>query len=63
MDLYNNQKGIDFYLSYKKKNKHAALEIHKTEKEALNQLRTRKLKVIKSRFKKIPRGYYSEEMH
>lgn len=60
MDEYNNKQGISFFLDYKKSASKEILELDKIEAEALNRLKKKKLKVLKSRFKQIPEGYYSK---
>lgn len=60
MDLYNNEQGLLYFKEYKKKSKGRPLELDKIEGEALNRLRAKKLKILVSRFEKIPGGYYSK---
>lgn len=55
MDLYNNDQGISYFI----KNKNKKIELIDIEREALDRLRKKKLKVIRPQFKKIPGGYYS----
>ncbi len=57
MDIFNNDQGLTFFTSLKKKD---SLDIRDIEKEALLRLRNKRLKVLKSRFKIIPGGYYSK---
>lgn len=58
MDLFNNAQGIEFFIKNKKLGE--KIELKDVEKEALSRLRQRKLKIIDSKFKKIPGGYYSK---
>ena len=58
MDLANNSTGLEFFSKSKKAN--VRLDLNEIEKEALNQLRDKKLKVLESKYKQIPGGYYSK---
>ncbi|MEM7645453.1 MAG: hypothetical protein AAF203_00975 [Pseudomonadota bacterium] len=58
MDMQNNKSGIEFALG-SKKNKDK-FDLAKIEKEALERLRRKKLKVIKPQLAEIPGGYYSK---
>ncbi|MCB0390383.1 MAG: hypothetical protein KDD58_03780 [Bdellovibrionales bacterium] len=57
MDLFNNKKGIDFFKKSIESNN--PLELSDIEKEGLNKLRNKQLRVNKPRLKSIPGGYYS----
>lgn len=58
MDASNNQSGLDFFLKSKKEK--LSMELDAVEREALNRLRDKKLKVMEPKLKEIPRGYYSK---
>ena len=58
MDLFNNNKGLDYAQNEIKKNKE--IELDQTEKAALQALRDHQLKVLVPSKSKIPEGYYSQ---
>lgn len=58
MDIFNNQQGMDFIVQRQKEGK--SIELADIEKEALERLRKKTLRVNKESLKKIPGGHYSK---